>query len=239
MKTDLILNVNEKDGWVDSDPLNRLEYELDENESVSFLKIERPSFKGVIEKTQLVMHGDFEVEKGRDLVLGAVLRTVLSVVFEERRMLFLHASAVKRNGKLWVFFGPSGAGKSTIAAKLNDGGVPFSSDRVVLELKEDGKIWAHSTPFSDHDRVITKQEPCMVDGFVRIHQATENSLVKMNTIKTIKSLFYESLVLTKRQSVYDKLLEITGAVAKKGICFEMGFKKDTSFWELLDNSLQD
>jgi hypothetical protein len=44
------------------------------------------------------------------------------------------------------------------------------------------------------------------------------------------------MVLTKRHKVFDRLMGVAEVAAKKGICFKMGFKKDISFWDMLDNT---
>jgi hypothetical protein len=76
--------------------------------------------------------------------IDALLRFVIATRLAERDGLLVHASAVTRAGRAWVFAGPSGAGKSTIASTL--AGSPLCDEAVAL-LASGGQVTAHATPY--------------------------------------------------------------------------------------------
>jgi len=65
-----------------------------------------------------------------DDILVFVTGTALAAIVYQRGGLLLHASAVVRDGRAFVFCGPSGAGKSTLAAALTRAGCQFLADDV-------------------------------------------------------------------------------------------------------------
>ncbi len=76
--------------------------------------------------------------------IDAVVRFLLAAHLLERGGLLVHASAVRIDGRAWVFAGPSGAGKSTLAAELD--GDLMCDEAVALLPMGDG-VEAHSTPY--------------------------------------------------------------------------------------------
>lgn len=65
-----------------------------------------------------------------DDILVFVTGTAFAAILYQRGGLLLHASAVVRAGRAYLFCGPSGAGKSTLAAALNRAGCRVLSDDV-------------------------------------------------------------------------------------------------------------
>jgi hypothetical protein len=65
-------------------------------------------------------------------VRGFLLGNVFAVLCHQRRLLPLHASAVRMGGGVVAFLGASGAGKSTLAAYLSGAGYPVVSDDICL-----------------------------------------------------------------------------------------------------------
>lgn len=63
-----------------------------------------------------------------DDVLIFAMGTGMSALLYQRGAMMLHASAVVRDGKAFLFCGPSGAGKSTLSAALSRAGCDFLSD---------------------------------------------------------------------------------------------------------------
>lgn len=76
--------------------------------------------------------------------LDAVLRYILSRQLVDHGGLLLHASAVVRGGRAWVFAGPSGVGKTTISQNLE--GTVLGDEAIALVLC-DGQLVCHSTPY--------------------------------------------------------------------------------------------
>ncbi len=76
--------------------------------------------------------------------LDAVLRYVLSRQLVDRGGLLLHASAIVRGGRAWIFAGPSGVGKTTISQNIK--GTLLGDEAIALVI-HDGQLVCHSTPY--------------------------------------------------------------------------------------------
>ncbi|WP_156397247.1 MULTISPECIES: hypothetical protein [unclassified Sphingomonas] len=63
-----------------------------------------------------------------DDILVFATGTMMSAILYQRGALLLHASAVVRDGRGFIFCGPSGAGKSTLSGALSQAGCTFLSD---------------------------------------------------------------------------------------------------------------
>jgi hypothetical protein len=79
-----------------------------------------------------------------DRAVDAVVRFVLAARLLARGGLLVHASAVRVDGRAWLFVGPSGAGKTTVAAALRG---DVLCDEAVAVLPAPGSAVAHATPY--------------------------------------------------------------------------------------------
>lgn len=116
---------------------------------------------------------DFRVERGQQITYepkqgadGRFLRTILggellAVVLRQRGLLAMHASAVQRDGRAFLFVGNSGWGKSTLASYLAQQGYTLLSDDV-------SAIRTDAAP------------PCILPGpaFSRLHADTAQLFVQ-------------------------------------------------------------
>ncbi|MCI1778557.1 MAG: hypothetical protein LKI53_01205 [Bacteroidales bacterium] len=65
-----------------------------------------------------------------------VLATVMAAILLHRKMIAVHASAIKHDGKLILITGQSHAGKSTVLAELLKKGYPVFSDDIIVMHKD-------------------------------------------------------------------------------------------------------
>lgn len=99
-----------------------------------------------------------------------------------RQTLLLHAAAVTRRGKGYLFLGHSGTGKSTHARmwlqSFSDARL-LNDDNPVLRLEESGEVWVYGSPWSG-------KTPCYVSdqapagALVLLSQAPRNRLERMS-----------------------------------------------------------
>ena len=195
----------------------------------------RIGLAGTIEKTGSGYFGSFAVDSRYEIPFTAIIRTCLSFLCEQQAQLMLHASGVRRNGKLWIFCGAPGTGKSTIATELNNGGELFSSDQVVLGLDDDSEVIAHPTPFSTEEPSAGNPDPGKVTGIAFIEQAREAALLPVDPKDASLELLRESRSLSRSASTWDRVMLLVERLAERNLCFRLRFARDTSFWPLLED----
>lgn len=143
-----------------------------------------------------------------DYALCSLLRIVFSQAVLLRGGVALHAAAVERQGKAFLFMGRSGTGKSTHAAGwqrcfpdcrlLND-------DNPVVRLQGD-EAWAYGTPWSG-------KTPCYknlgypVAGIVRLHQAPYNRFVRVEDVDSFVALLPGCFAVRADERLYGALCD--------------------------------
>lgn len=84
-----------------------------------------------------------------------LVKIVLAELLELNRGFMMHASAVGRADRAFVFTGTSGSGKSTIAKLLSKDFVPLCDDLVIIR-KESRFFFLYQTPFRGEKYLIKK-----------------------------------------------------------------------------------
>jgi hypothetical protein len=199
--------------------------------------MERPVMSGVLEDRSGRYEGEFVVPGESSVPLAILVRAVLSFLCEDEGRLLLHASAVRRGERVWVFFGPSGSGKSTIAVDLRAGGQTVAVDRVVLAPCEDGEIQVYSTPFGDEESKFISA-PFVGDaaGIILIEQAKHSELMPLSSDELVPLMLKETLAFSRDPDKLRRTMQAVGAVAESGIVHKLKFARNETFWELLDGA---
>jgi len=197
------------------------------------ITFDKPVLRGVLERTSGRYQGCFTVAADGPGPLEIVLRACLSVLCEQAGALLIHASAVVRDGGVWLFCGPAGCGKSTIASELAAGAMPLAVDRAVLVAEQDGSFTAHSTPFSDHERRLTGPQSGPLAGLCLIEQAAEHRVEELPPWAAITALLPQTLAFSRAPVVVERVMATVGRLAESGLCCKLYFAKNDGFWRLL------
>jgi hypothetical protein len=166
-----------------------------------------------------------------EYALDSLLRILLSWKLTGRNGFLLHAATVIRDGKAFVFTGRSGAGKSTVASLSPKGCV--LTDEISLLRRENGEWRAYGTPFWGEFRAAGSNTSAPVQGIFRLVQAAENRVTSLRPLETIRALLPNVLFFSSQPVATRRLLDILGHAAKEMSGYELAFRKDPSFWEVL------
>jgi len=202
------------------------------------LNFSRFDLSGTLKNTdnKKVYKGEFLIDPEADVPLGVLMRLCLGFVLSNDNSFLLHASAVVRNGLLWVFTGASGSGKTTIAKELNGGGKPFSLDCVALKQK-DGTIFAMPTPFGDISNEVSRMPDMPVNHMIYIEQAPCISLQEISSIKLLKKLIHHGMIPIGELEFEKNKLENASVIAETTKAFSLAFTRDEEFWLHLDDTI--
>jgi hypothetical protein len=166
-----------------------------------------------------------------EYALDSLLRVLLSWKLAGRQGFLLHAATVVRAGKAYVFTGRSGAGKSTVASLSPPGTV--LTDEISLLRLEAGEWHAYGTPFWGEFRAAGSNTSAPVRGIFRLVQAAENRVIPLRPVEMLRALLPNVLFFSSESEANRRLLEILGHAVDSIPGYELAFRKDPAFWEVL------
>lgn len=122
-----------------------------------------------------------EPAPGTDLteIRAVLMGPIQSVLWHQRGLLPLHASAVGLNGRAVALAGPSGAGKSSLAAMLSRRNLPVLGDDICIVATIDGatvlpstsrlRLWRQALdhfgmPLVGLPRALSRREKYLIEG---------------------------------------------------------------------------
>ncbi len=163
--------------------------------------------------------------------LDSLLRVLLSWKLLDHHGFLLHAATVVRNGKAYIFTGRSGAGKSTVASLSPEGSV--LTDEISLIRREDGAWRAYGTPFWGEFRAAGSNTSAPVAGIFRLLQAAENRVTTLRPVAILRALLPNVLFFSAEAGATRQLLEILSRAALEIPGYNLAFRKNSTFWEVL------
>ena len=163
--------------------------------------------------------------------LDSLLRVLLSWKLLEHQGFLLHAATVIRNGKAYIFTGRSGAGKSTVATLSPQGSV--LTDEISLLRRENGVWRAYGTPFWGEFKAAGSNSSAPVAGIFRLLQASENRVVALRPMAILRTLLPNVLFFSAEAEANRRLLEILSRAATEIDGYNLSFRKNSTFWEVL------
>ena len=163
--------------------------------------------------------------------LDSLLRVLLSWKLLGRRGFLLHAATVVRDGKAYIFTGRSGAGKSTVASLSPEGSV--LTDEISLLRREHGMWRAYGTPFWGEFRAAGLNISAPLAGVFRLVQAAENRVTPLRPLAILRALLPNVLFFSAEAEANRRLLEILSQAATEIAGYNLAFRKNPTFWEVL------
>lgn len=175
----------------------------------------------------------FVIIKGKNA--ETILLNFLTQVFSElvlgAKGLLLHSACVIKKENAYIFYGPSGAGKSTVCKFSPQ--CEIASDDLTAIRKINGRFRAWGIPQLDRFPAPPKYGPYPIHGLFRIIKDRKNGLVPISASKAAAS----ALALQKKQMQPEniiKRLELLDNLTDHVPCYELHFKKNTTFWRCID-----
>ena len=165
-------------------------------------------------------------------IFNSFLRMLFSILLIDKDGFLLHSCAVKKNGKCYLFFGPTASGKSTIAKQFKSSDV-FSDDVIVIKFK-DGKPFCFSTPFIS-EVSDTKNFSMKIKSLYYLNKSDKDIILKLDKKSALKKILSCVVFFTTDSFLNKKLFSIIYKLVEKVELFDLYFKKDLTFWKLLED----
>lgn len=155
----------------------------------------------------------------------------LNALMDTADVLLLHASAVVRGDKAYVFLGRSGAGKSTIAQISHDQGLHVLNDDRVIVRKKHGRFYAFGNPWHGTFGKFENRS-YEIAGLYFIHKKSDHKARPLSFDKAF-SAFAKNVFLWPPEgqgsSWHFKAADLISQVSS----FRMDFARNADFWEIL------
>jgi len=170
-----------------------------------------------------------------EYTVDSLLRILLSWLLLPREGFLLHAATVVRDGSAYVFPGRSGAGKSTLAS-LSPAGTVLT-DEISLLRREENTWRAYGTPFWGEFRAAGSNCSAPVQGIFPLVKADENHLRALAPRGALCAILPCVLFFSSDAEANKRLLDLLAGTVAQVPCYELHFRRDTSFWDVLPGTL--
>jgi hypothetical protein len=145
----------------------------------------------------------------------------------------MHAAAVLRDGRAWVFAGPSRSGKTTAVGLAR----PARSlgDDFALVVRRAGGWHVPATPFDNAERVVEAPPAGLhpLAGIYRLYPAGETRVERPAASLAVASLVGCAAFPWALPEAADALLERASRLAGEGRFAHLHFRKDAALWDTL------
>ncbi len=181
-----------------------------------------PAFK-------LSVTGPMPLEKERMVSLDPFIPPLDELVVVNllaiERGLHIHALGIIYKGRGLVFSGVSGAGKSTMAELWKKKGVKILSDDRISLRRQDGRVWAHGTPWHGDAR-ISLPEKAPVEAIYFIVHGQENRVLPLNTGEAASRFMVRCFPTFYLRRGMEFTLRFIDELAHTVPCYELQFTPD-------------
>ncbi|TYP69145.1 hypothetical protein [Paenibacillus methanolicus] len=148
--------------------------------------------------------------------------------------LLMHASCVRSRSEAHIFTGPSGAGKSTAAALSSPRGI-YADEAALVKIGPDGATVFHSPFRSDlHTGIADQLAPGPLSSVHLLRQSADDRRVPVPlsdaVLAMMRTVFYWNPTPASTRFIMLKL----GELARSVPVYELYFRKEPTFWELIE-----
>ncbi len=159
------------------------------------------------------------------------LRIVFAWLSFRKGGILFHAAGVRCHGLAYVFFGPSGAGKTT-AARFSS---PYEvlNDDLLLLAPDGDHWWVASTPFTNPTQVAPAPGGAPLAGLYRLVKDERVFLEDLGAAEAVAEILACVPILTSVPDFAVALLDRCRSLAGAAPVFQLHFRRDHTFWELL------
>lgn len=164
----------------------------------------------------------------------AFCRVFLADYLLQRSGFLLHASAVIRKDRGYIFTGVSGAGKSTIGA-LSPENVLLSDEIVIVRKRED-RYWVYGTPFISKFMTGGANRGLAIEKLFFLNKSPRNFTVKISQKAALAQFLGNTVFFSRLKDDNMKIFEICSDFISSVPSFELHFRPENTIWEVVEQA---
>lgn len=146
----------------------------------------------------------------------------------------LHSSAIAKDDKCSLFFGNSGDGKSTVADFGKRRGGKILSDDLIIVYPEKDNYIAYGTAFYGALPQNEKElNPYRIKSVYRLKKSEKTQIKSLSKAEALGYLLSHCQFVFSEKVRNEMLTPIVVKFIEKVPCYELYFRRDDSFWELI------
>jgi hypothetical protein len=163
------------------------------------------------------------------------LRSIFAILAFARGGLLFHSAGIVRKGVCYLFFGHSGSGKTTITS-LSPGDKILNDDLILLTPGEDN-WFASGTPFSNLVQDSGENVSARVAGLFRLVQDEKVYLEEVKTSLSVAECLANVPIIASNPALASSLMKRCQNLVTGVPTYRLHFRKDPSFWKVIEQTL--
>jgi len=164
--------------------------------------------------------------------IDSFLRILYSLALVEARGLIVHAASLIRNGRAHLFCGRSGSGKTTLARLSTD--ATLLSDELSIVRISDGQARCYGTPFWGELARAGDDSSARLVGIYALHHGSRHTVKAVTPRQALERLLPNVLFFARDGKLTARVLEIAADLIDAVPSFDLAFRPDPGFWEVID-----
>ncbi len=193
--------------------------------------VKRVDFAGTVDLTKC--SGSVALADPSEFSVDSFLRIAYSLALVEARGLVVHAASLIRNGKAYLFCGPSGSGKTTVA-RLSPDAVLLSDELSIVRISVGGAS-CYGTPFWGELARGGEDQAAPLAGIYFLHKGDRHAVEAIRPRRALERLLPNVLFFAREADLTSQVLGISADLVEAVPCFDLSFRPDPGFWEVVEN----
>jgi len=166
--------------------------------------------------------------------IDSFLRILYSLALVAAHGVIVHAASLVRNGRAHLFCGPSGSGKTTVARLSPD--ATLLSDELSIVRLVDGRAGCHGTPFWGELARAGEDRAAPLGGVYFLHHGSGHAVEAITPRRALERLLPNVLFFARDPELTARVLDIAGELVEAVPCFDLSFRLDPGFWEVIERA---
>jgi hypothetical protein len=194
--------------------------------------VTRHDFAGTIDLRERT--ADLTLANPDDVPIDSFLRILYSLALVEAHGLVVHAASLIRSGGAYLFPGPSGSGKTTVA-RLSPDATLLSDELSIVRIAE-GRALCFGTPFRGELALAGENRAAALLGMYFLRHGGRHAVEPLRPRQALARLLPNVLCFAREADVTAAVFGIAADLVEAVPCFDLSFRPDPGFWEVIRNA---